>query len=74
MMKLTLALHAVPVDTGADDHDIINNGKAALAAHPVALAVLKATVGQDSCFVESHSTAVLRLGQREFLGMEELPY
>jgi hypothetical protein len=74
MMELTLALHAVPVNTGADDHDIVNDRKAALAANPIALAVLEATVGQNSGFVESHSTAVLRLGQREFLGMEELPY
>jgi hypothetical protein len=74
MMELTLALHAVSVDTGADDHDIVNDGEAALAANPVALAVLEATVRQNGCFVESHSTAVLRLGEGQLLGMEELPY
>jgi hypothetical protein len=73
-VELTLALHANPVDTRADDHDIVHDRKAALASDPVALAVFQATVGQDSCLVKTHSAAVLGLGQRELVGMEELPY
>jgi hypothetical protein len=73
-MKLTLALHADPVNTRADDHNIVHDRETALASHPVALAVLQATVGQDSRLIKTHSSAVLGLGQREFLGVEELPY
>lgn len=43
--KLTLTLHAMPVNTGADNHDIVDDGEAALASYPVALTVLEATVG-----------------------------
>jgi hypothetical protein len=60
--RLTLALHAISVDACADDHDIVNDGKAALTTNPVTLAVFQATVGQDSCFVESYSSAVLGFG------------
>jgi hypothetical protein len=73
-VELTLALHASPVDTRADDHDIVHDRKTALAADPVALAILQATVGQDGGLVKTHASAVLGLGQRELLGVEELPY
>jgi hypothetical protein len=71
---LTLALHAVPVNTGTANHDIVDNGEAALAADPVALTVLQTTVGQDGGFVKADSSAVLRFCQRQFFGMEEVPY
>jgi hypothetical protein len=73
-MELTLALHAISVDTSAADHDIVNDRKAALASNPVPLTILQATVGQNSCFVEPHSSAVLRLGKRQLVRVEELPY
>jgi hypothetical protein len=44
-MELTLALHAISVDTSAADHDIVNDRKAALASNPVPLTILQATVG-----------------------------
>ena len=44
-MGLTLALHAVSVDASAADHDIVDDGEAALTSNPVALTVLQATVG-----------------------------
>jgi hypothetical protein len=72
--RLTLTLHAVPVNTNTADHDVVDYGKAALAADPVALAVLQATVGQHSCFVKADSSTVLCFRQRQFFGMEELPY
>lgn len=71
--QLTLALHAVSVDTDAADQDIVDDGEAALAADPVAATVLQATVGQDGGLVEADAAAVLGLGQGQLLGMEELP-
>jgi hypothetical protein len=64
MLSLTLTLHAVPVDAGTTDHDIVHDRETALASYPVTLTVLQTTVGQYSGFVKPHSSAVLRLGQR----------
>jgi hypothetical protein len=73
-VELTLALHAVPVNTRAADHDIVNDGEATLASHPITLAILQATIGQDSCLVQTHPSTMHGLGQRELVRVEELPY
>jgi hypothetical protein len=71
---LTLALHAVPVDTRAAHHYIVDDRKTALAPDPVTLPVLQSTVGQDSCFVKPHPSVVLRPGEVQLFRVEELPY
>jgi hypothetical protein len=61
------------IDRGAADHDIVDNGEAALASDPVALAVLYATVGQNGSLVEPHSPTVKLLRYRDLVGVEEVP-
>lgn len=71
---LTLTLHSVPVNTGTAHHYIVNDRETALAADPVALAVLEPAIRQYSRLVERHSAAILGLGELQLLRMEELPY
>lgn len=70
---LTLAAHAVSVDTGAADHDVVNNRKAALAANVVPLAVSDASVGQDGSLVKLHASTVLCFGEWNLSWVEPLP-
>lgn len=70
---LTLALHAISVDADAADEHVVDDGEAAFAADPVALAVLQAAVGQDGRLVEAHAAAVAGLGQWQLVGVEEVP-
>jgi hypothetical protein len=71
--SLTLAVHAVAIDGNAADHDIVDDGEAALAADPIALAVPDATVGQHGGLVEPHASTMELLCDRDLLGMEEVP-
>mgnify|MGYP006877425150 CR=1 FL=1 len=71
---LTLALHALAVNAGAANKHVVDDGEAAFAADPVALAVPQSTVGQDSSLVESDAAAVLLSRQWELFGVEELPH
>jgi hypothetical protein len=61
------------IDRGAADHDIVDNGEAALASDPVALAILDTTVRQDGSLVEPHSSTVELLCYRDLVGMKEVP-
>lgn len=61
------------IDGGATHHDIVDDGKAAFAANPIALAVFDAAVGQYSSLVKPHASAVELLGQGHFIRMEEVP-
>lgn len=69
-----LALYALSVDASAADKDIIDDGEAAFAADPFALAILQAAVGQYGSLVKPHAAAVLCFGQRNLVGVEELPH
>ena len=70
---LTLALHATSVNGGAADHDIVDDGEAALAAHPIALAILDAAVAQHGGLVEPHAPTVKPLRDRHLVRVEEVP-
>lgn len=70
---LTLALHAVAVDGGTADHDVVDDREAAFAANPVTLAVPDAAVGQDGRFVEPHTAVVELLRDRDFVRMKKVP-
>ena len=61
------------VDRGATDHDIVDDGETALAADPVPLTILDATVGQNGSLVESYSAAVELLCDGNLIRMEKVP-
>jgi hypothetical protein len=69
----TLAVHAMTIDRGAADHDIVDNGKAALASDPVALAVLYTAIRQDGSLIESHSSTVQLFRYGDLVGVKEVP-
>ena len=62
------------VDAGAAYEHVVDDGEAAFAANPVALAVPQPAVGQDGGLVESDAAAVLLFRQRELFWVEELPH
>lgn len=69
----TLARHSPAVDTGAANHDIVNDGETALAADPVTITVPDLAVGQNGSFVELDATTVEVLGERNLIRVEEVP-
>lgn len=72
--KLTLTAESIAIDRGAADHDIVDNGKTALATDPFALAVFDATIGQDRGLVEPNASVVELLGNGNLFRVEEIPY
>ena len=70
MQALTIALLALEVDARAGDQDIVNDGKAALAAHPAAVLGPNAGIVQDCGLVQQDSPAVDRSGEGDLVRME----
>lgn len=71
--QLTLALHAMSINGGAANHDIVDDREAAFTADPIALAVLDAAVGQHNCLVELHASIMELFSEGDFIGMEKIP-
>jgi hypothetical protein len=61
------------IDTDADDHDIVDNSKAAFAADPFAYVVPQLAISQDCGLVKIDSSLVELLGYRKFGGMKKIP-
>lgn len=71
--RLTLALHAIPINARTNNHDIVDDRKATFTTYPLALAVLETTVRQNCSLVESHPSTMFQLGKRKLFGVKELP-
>lgn len=65
--RRTVALFASAIDTGTGDENIMDNGEAAFAAHPLAIAGTDTSIVEDGGFVEKHSTTVDGLGEGDLL-------
>jgi hypothetical protein len=61
------------IDGGAAHHDIVDDGEAALATDPVALAILDAAVRQYGSLVEPYASIMELLCNRYLIGMEKIP-
>jgi hypothetical protein len=61
------------VNTGANDHDIVDNSEAALTADPPARLVLDPTVDQYGGLVHDYALLVENLCKGQFLFWEEIP-
>lgn len=68
-----MAVHALAIDGCAADHDIVDDGEAAFASYPIALAVLDPTVGQDCSLVKLHTSVVELFSDGNFIWVEEVP-
>jgi hypothetical protein len=69
----TLAAHSTSIDAGAAHHHVVDDREATLTANPLALAVLDLAIGEDSSFVELHTSTVELPRERNLIGVEKLP-
>jgi len=61
------------VDTGANNHDIVDNGETALADNPLAILAQYIAIGQHSRLVHDHLPLMELLGIGQFILVEEFP-
>jgi len=73
LLRLTLRFASSLVNTGADDHDIVDNGETALAANPLSTLAEYITVGQYGCLVHDHLPLMELLGIWQLIFVEEVP-
>jgi len=73
LAQLTVARGSPSVDTRTNNHDIVNDGKTALATDPLRLSVLYPTVCEDSRLVQGDTLLLELAGEGQVFGGEEVP-
>jgi hypothetical protein len=71
--QLTFGFASSLVDTGAHNHDIVDDGKTTLAANPLAILAQYVAVGQHGCLVHDNLPLVELLSIGQFILVEEVP-
>jgi hypothetical protein len=73
LSRLTFGFASSFVNTSANNHDIVDNGKTALAANPLASLAQHITVGQHGRLVHDNLPLMEFLSIRQFIFVEEVP-
>ena len=73
LSRLTFGFASSLVNTSANNHDIVDNGKTALAANPLASLAQHITVGQHGRFVHDDLPLMELLSIGQFIFVEEVP-
>jgi hypothetical protein len=72
-LQLTFRFASSLVNTGANDHDIVDDGETALAANPLTVLAQDVAVSQHGCFVHDNLPLVELLSIGQFILVEEVP-
>lgn len=73
LSQLTFGFASSLVNTGANDHDIVDDGETALAANPLTVLAQDVAVSQHGCFVHDNLPLVELLSIGQFILVEEVP-
>jgi hypothetical protein len=73
LSQLTFGFASSLVNTGANNHDIVDNGETALAANPLASLAQYVAVGQHSRLVHDDLPLMKLLGIGQFILVEKVP-
>lgn len=73
LLQLTFRFASSLVNTGANDHDIVDDGETALAANPLTVLAQDVAVSQHGCFVHDNLLLVELLSIGQFILVEEVP-